>query len=154
MNWRPHFIIGAFSAAVLALILQNDIFVIFLAAVIGGISALAPDIDHDSSKIRKTADLTVPVFGIFFALSSTCYADADCIITNFRTIIISALAITGLYTIIITYLKPRHRGIVHTLLFAGIFFFLLFLISSLQFALFGFVGYVSHLVADKHVRLI
>lgn len=154
MNWRPHFAIGALTAAVLALILHNDIFVIFLASVVGGLSALAPDIDHDSSKIRKAADITVPIFGIFFALSATCYADATCVIDNFRTIIISALAITGLYTIVITYMKPKHRGITHTIVFAGIFFVLLFLISSFQFALFGLAGYASHLLADKHIRLI
>lgn len=154
MNWRPHFTIGAFAAAIVALILQQDIFVIFLAGIIGGISALAPDIDHDSSKIRKAADITVPIFGVFFALSSSCYADSACILDNWRNIIISALAITGLYTIIITYLKPKHRGITHTAAFALLFFMLLFTVSNFNFALFGLAGYASHLVADKHFRLI
>ena len=153
MNWRPHFTIGAFAGALMALILQFDIFVIFLAAVIGGISALAPDIDHDSSKIRKAADITVPIFGFFFSLSSSCYADTVCIMGNWRSIVISALAITGLYTIVITYLKPKHRGMTHTILFALIYFFLLYTISNTEFALFGFAGYASHLVADKHIRL-
>ncbi len=154
MNWRPHFIIGAFAGAIVALILQLNIFVIFLAAIIGGISALAPDIDHDSSKIRKAADITVPIFGVFFSLSSICYADVGCIIANWRTIIISALAITGLYTIVITYLKPKHRGITHTLLFALVYFGLLYTVSNFSFALFGLAGYVSHLVADQHIKLI
>ncbi len=154
MNWRPHFTIGAFAAAIVALILQQDIFVIFLAGIIGGISALAPDIDHDSSKIRKAADITVPIFGVFFALSSSCYADSSCILDNWRSIIISALAITGLYTIIITYLKPKHRGITHTAAFALLFFMLLFTVSNFNFAMFGLAGYASHLAADKHFRLI
>ena len=154
MNWRPHFTIGAFAGAILALILQYDIFVIFLAGIIGGISALAPDIDHDSSKIRKTADITVPIFGVFFALSASCYADITCIIGDWKSIVISALAITGLYTIVITYLKPKHRGITHTVLFALIYFCLLYTVANFSFALFGFAGYASHLLADKHVRLI
>ncbi len=154
MNWRPHFTIGAFAAAIVALILQQDIFVIFLAGIIGGISALAPDIDHDSSKIRKAADITVPIFGVFFALSYSCYADSSCILDNWRSIIISALAITGLYTIIITYLKPKHRGITHTAAFALLFFMLLFTVSNFNFAMFGVAGYASHLAADKHFRLI
>jgi len=154
MNWRPHFVIGALAAALLALVLQSDIFVIFLASIVGGLSALAPDIDHDSSKIRQAADITVPVFGVFFALSSTCYADFQCIASDWRTIIISALAITGLYTIVITYLKPRHRGITHTLVFAAVYFALLYAVANLSFALFGLAGYVSHLLADRHVKLI
>ncbi len=154
MNWRPHFTIGAFAGAIAALILQSDIFVIFLAGIIGGISALAPDIDHDSSKIRKAADITVPIFGVFFSLSSTCYADVACIVSDWRTIIISALAITGLYTIVITYLKPRHRGITHTVLFALVYFGLLYTVSNFSFALFGLAGYASHLLADQHIKLI
>lgn len=153
MNWRPHFTIGAFAGAIVALILEFDIFVIFLAGIIGGLSALAPDIDHDSSKIRKAADITVPIFGFFFSLSSSCYANVDCIMGSWRTIVISALAITGLYTIVITYLKPKHRGITHTILFALVFFALLYTVSNFAFALFGLAGYVSHLVADKHIRL-
>ncbi len=154
MNWRLHFVIGALAGAIVALALQFDVFVIFLAGIIGGIAALAPDIDHDSSKIRKAADITVPIFGVFFSLSSACYADVECIIADWRAIIISALAITGLYTTVITYLKPKHRGITHTILFALVFFFLLFTISNLSFALFGLAGYVSHLLADQHIRLI
>ncbi len=154
MNWRPHFAIGAFAAALLALILESNIFVIFLASIVGGLSALAPDIDHDSSKIRKAADITVPIFGVFFSLSSTCYADTACIIADWRTIIISALAITGLYTIVITYFKPSHRGITHTLVFAAVYFTLLYTVSNFSFALFGLAGYVSHLLADQHVKLI
>jgi inner membrane protein len=154
MNWRPHLIIGAFAGAIAALILQSSIFVIFLASLVGGLSALAPDIDHDSSKIRKAADITVPVFGVFFSLSSTCYADVACMITDWKTIIISALAITGLYTIVITYLKPKHRGITHTILFALVYFGLLYTISNFSFALFGLAGYVSHLVADWHIKLV
>lgn len=154
MNWRPHFTIGALAGAVMALVLQQEMFVIFLAGIIGGLSALAPDIDHDSSKIRKAADITVPIFGVFFSLSSSCYADAECIFINWREIIISALAITGLYTIVITYLKPRHRGATHTLAFALLFFMLLYTVANFNFALFGFAGYVSHLLADQHIKLI
>ncbi|NYZ76911.1 metal-dependent hydrolase [Candidatus Micrarchaeota archaeon] len=153
MNWRPHFTIGAFAGAIVALALHCEIFIIFLAAIIGGISALAPDIDHDSSKIRKAADLTVPIFGIFFALSSSCYTDVLCITDNWKGIIVSALAITGLYTIVITYLKPSHRGIIHSLLFALAYFAVLYAISDFAFALFGFVGYASHLLADGEIKL-
>ncbi len=153
MNWKFHFLIGAFVAALIALAFHFSIFTIFLAAVVGGVSALAPDIDHDSSKIRSIANYTVPIFSIFFVLSSSCYIDIACIAANWRNIFVSALAITGLYTIVMTYLKPSHRGVTHSILFAFIYFAILYAVSTLSFALFGLAGYLSHLVADGEIKL-
>lgn len=154
MNWQPHLIIGAFAGAVIAYFFQFDFLTILFAGIIGGMSALVPDIDYDSSKMRQIADKLAPLFALFFSISSLCSVDISCIGINWKGIIVSTLAITGLYAIVMTYLKPRHRGITHSISFSVIYFIALYILSNFQFALFGFAGYVSHLLADLEVKLL
>ena len=153
MNWREHLLIGLVVGGAIAAFMGMTPFMIIIAAAVAGFSALAPDIDHDSSKVRQVADFTVPIFALFFSVSSGC-AGFTCSFEDWQGILTAALAMVGAYAVIITYLKPRHRGIVHTLVFAVLYGVLLFVISNLTFAIFGFAGYVSHLLADKEIKIL
>ncbi|MBD3397698.1 hypothetical protein GF412_01040 [Candidatus Micrarchaeota archaeon] len=154
MNWPEHMFIGALFGLVLALFLQLPLIEGGLVAAMAAVSALAPDIDHDSSKIRKISNITVPIAAFGFSFASNCTESVMCTLEDLRYVIILGLAITGLYMIIITFFKPRHRGITHTVFAALIFAVFIYVFSDLNFALAGFAGYSSHLLADKHIRLL
>ena len=154
MNWPEHALIGGLVGVILALFLGLPIIEAALVIAMASISALAPDIDHDSSKIRKIANITVPIAAMGFAFVATCAEGAMCTLEDMRSVIILGLAITGLYMIVITFFKPKHRGITHTIFAAFIFAIFIYIFSDLNFALAGFAGYSSHLVADKHIRMI
>ena len=153
MNWIQHLIVGALAGLILCFFIGVPIHFALILIIFSAFSALAPDIDHSSSKIRQIADFTVPVFSLFFAFFSIC-SDFSCIFANWMEIIKTALIFTGIYAIIMIYLKPKHRGIIHTILFSFIYGTIVVFLAGWYFALSGFVGYFSHLLADKHIKLI
>ncbi len=154
MNWPEHMFIGALFGIILAFLLGLPILEAALIIAMASISALAPDIDHDSSKIRKIANITVPIAALGFSFAATCSEGFMCTLDDLRSVVVLGLAITGLYMIIITFCKPKHRGITHTIFAALIFAVFIYIFSDLNFALAGFAGYSSHLIADKHIKLI
>ena len=153
MNWIQHLIVGALAGLILCFFISVPIQFAIILIIFSAFSALAPDIDHSSSKIRQIADFTVPVFSLFFAFFSTC-SDFSCVVANWMEIIKTALIFTGIYAIIMIYLKPKHRGITHTLFFSLIYGAIVFFLAGWHFALAGLVGYLSHLLADRHIRII
>jgi len=146
--------IGALFGVILAFVLGLPIIEGALVVLMSSICALAPDIDHDSSKIRKIANVTVPIAALGFSFAATCTAGYMCNLEDLRAVVLLGLAITGVYMIVITFCKPKHRGITHTIFSALIFGLIIYVFSDLNFALAGFTGYASHLVADKHIRII
>lgn len=146
--------IGALFGLILALFLQLQIVEGLLITGMAAVSALAPDIDHDSSKIRRISNITVPIAAFGLSFASTCAEGVMCTLEDLRSVVILGLAITGLYMIIITFFKPKHRGITHTIFAAFIFAIFIYIFSDLNFALAGFAGYSSHLLADRHIRLL
>jgi inner membrane protein len=152
MKWFAHFVIGAAIGTVIAYFLGFSGITLVAGAAVAGLSALVPDIDHESSKARKIADFSAPVFALLFAVSSEC-ANLSCSADIWKVVVIIALALVGVYTIIMTYFKPKHRGMVHSISFAVFYGLLLFLLSDLSFALIGLAGFVSHLVADNEIKL-
>lgn len=153
MNWPEHLLIGLLLGGAIAAFMGLSPFMIILAAVISGFSALAPDIDHDSSKVRQITDVSIPVFALFVSVSGSCSGFA-CSFEDWQGIIISALAMVGAYAILLTYFKPKHRGITHTIVVALLYGALIYLMSNFTFAIFALAGYFSHLIADMHVRII
>jgi membrane-bound metal-dependent hydrolase YbcI (DUF457 family) len=153
MNYPEHLLIGLMAGAAVALAVGADIPLFASLVFVGGVSALVPDIDHDSSKIRKWADLGVPICGFVFSYSAIC-TGVMCGVENWHPILVNTLAIAGLYMIVITYLKPKHRGITHTLALAVAYGVAVWFFSNIEFGAAGLLGYVSHLAADRHVRLL
>ena len=153
MNWPEHLLIGLFVGGAIAAFMGLSPFMIILAAAIAGFSALAPDIDHESSKVRQITDISVPVFALFISISGGC-SGFSCSFEDWQGIIISALAMVGAYAILLTYFKTKHRGITHTIVVALLYGALIFLMSNFTFAIFALAGYTSHLLADMHIKLI
>jgi membrane-bound metal-dependent hydrolase YbcI (DUF457 family) len=48
---------------------------------------------------------------------------------------------------------PRHRGFTHTIVSCLAFTVLLYIFIDRFFALAGFIGYFSHLIADKELKM-
>lgn len=154
MNWPGHMLIGALAGALVAYFLGADLLTSSLIIGMASISALAPDIDLDSSKIRHAANLAVPLAAFSFAITTSCESNIQCVFAHKESILISGLAVVGLYMFIMVFLKPRHRGIIHTLSAAAVFGILVYILSDSTFAIAGFAGYFSHLLADRQIKLI
>jgi len=146
--------IGALAGVLVAYLLGADLLTSSLIVGMASVSALAPDIDHDSSKIRHAANFVVPLAAFSFAATSSCENNTQCIFAQRESILLSGLAITGLYMVIMVFLKPRHRGIIHTVAAAAVFGILVYILSDSTFAIAGFAGYFSHLLADRQIKLI
>jgi len=142
MNWPAHVLFGLVAGGIAAYFLNLDYFLVVFAVL----GALAPDIDHDSSKIRKIIDWSFPILAFFMAYSYFKKLD--------ESVFVYALAIIGVYHIIITYLKPKHRGITHTFIFAFLISAIVWFIFSLGAGVLFFIGYISHLVADAQAKLL
>jgi membrane-bound metal-dependent hydrolase YbcI (DUF457 family) len=142
MNWPAHVFLGLIAGWIAAYFLNIDYFLVVFSVL----GALAPDIDHDSSKIRKIIDWSFPILALAMVYS------------YFKTInemlLIYALALIGIYHIIITYLKPKHRGITHTFTFAFIISAVVYFLFSFNAAILFFIGYISHLAADMRVKIL
>jgi hypothetical protein len=126
-----------------------------MATAFAGLSALVPDLDHDSSKGRKWLDVAFIGFAFMTVYGSGCGTDL-CIpgMAQLGEMLVTFLAMAGAYFLFFRFLKPRHRGITHTLVACFVFSVLLYFMAGKNLALAGAVGYFSHLVADLHVKLV
>ena len=118
-------------------------------------SALVPDLDHRESMGKNILDVLFLLAAIFYSYSSICNQTV-CIpdISMLKTITIGVLSLLGAYFLFFKFLKPRHRGITHSILFAVIYSLMVFLLYGFNLAIAGLVGYLSHLLADKEFKII
>lgn len=143
MDWKGHVIFGAVLALLLFYFVLGVQDFASLASLffLAAISALIPDLDHELSTGRKLADSVALLFAMVFAF--------------FTNSIVAFFALVGLYFILYKLLKPKHRGITHTLFAVAVFTLLLYaLTQNSNFALAGLIGYSSHLIGDKTLKLI
>lgn len=141
MNWASHVLFGLIAGGIAAYFFNFDYFLVVFSVL----GALAPDIDHDSSKIRKIIDFSFPPLALAMVYSY--------FRTINETVIVYTLALIGIYHIVITYLKPKHRGITHTFAFAFLISAIIYLLFSLNAGILFFIGYASHLAADLKITL-
>ncbi len=156
MRWRSHVIIGAaLTFAVIYLLGQHDLEALGLLVAFGALSALVPDLDHDSSKGRKILDTAVIAFSLLAVYLWNCLGTI-CIPSGAKILpsLILFLAIVGGYFIAFRIFKPRHRGITHTLAANAVFGIALWVVFGDLIAIAGAIGYFSHLLADQHVKII
>ena len=119
----------------------SDYTLLFEFFVFGALSALVPDLDHSSSKGRQLLDKVVVAGSLlFFAF--------------LQNALFFALGIIAVYFIIFTFFKPQHRGITHSLVACFVFSVLIYFMFNFNFAVAGLVGYTSHLLADKEIKLL
>ncbi len=148
MDWRSHAIIGAVLAAVVLYFLHANLITISILSIFAAFSALLPDIDHSMSKIRVITDRAIVIFALLYGYNS---CNPSCQTLEFLK---TALLLIGIYFLAITFLKPRHRGITHSLLFTVLYGAFLYAFFDLNLAIAGVIGYGSHLLADRQIKLI
>lgn len=155
MDWRSHAVIGLILGFVASLLLGSDVVAILMITAFSGLSALVPDLDHDASKGRQWLDLAFVAFAGMTVYGSGCGTEI-CIpgVGALGEMLVTFLAMAGVYFLFFRFLKPRHRGITHTLLACFAFGVLVYFMAGKALAIAGIVGYFSHLAADQHVKLI
>ncbi len=144
MLWKDHFLFGFLLFLIIGLFFFDfSILDLLLFSLISGVAALLPDLDHKLSKARSILDKLVPISSfIVLYLYST-----DPIFS-----LIATLLISGIYFLMFVFFKPKHRGITHSV-------FALLLISLLLYLFYPyltlpiFIGYFSHLILDKCIKL-
>lgn len=145
MNWKPHFIIGIVLFFLLGyFVFHYDQVNLVILSLIAGFAALIPDLDHDLGKFRQWLNKLVPIcsFVLFFFYFRDWYSA-----------LITALIITGAYFVLFVFLKPKHRGITHTLV-ALVLLSIIVYFYDINLAYAFFIGYFSHLLADKCIKVI
>ncbi len=173
-NWRFHLFTGSLLAVFLIytsyylgfwylFVDQNRIQYLFWLHVIFIIllGSLIPDFDKSKTKIRHSLWL---ILGLFLVISIL-YLYYEKMSLNEMLFLFSIpfalLIILFLFGSLIPF---RHRGILHSLFGAGlysliwmIFEYLIFKMTISEVLLlgaFGFIGYISHLILDRDLKLI
>lgn len=159
MNWKPHVIIGCITAAIIFLFIYpawNNPFQLLLLILFAGLSALVPDIDHRESKGKTILDLGFILIVAGYVYATTCGKGGLCLpsFAVLKSMAITFLAMLGLYFLFFRFMKPHHRGITHTLLATVVFGALVYLLIDSLFAFAAIIGYASHLIADKKIKVI
>ena len=146
MNALQHLLAGVLAGAV-ALVLLGEPFTLPAAAVIA-MGALLPDADHHKTRMFQAVSLVIGI-GAFF-LSKPVMQQRFGEFNGGIASLCIGLAGTALFRL----LKPKHRGITHTVFAAALYAAITCFLSTPQLALAGFAAYASHLVADGHVKMI
>jgi len=140
MNYIEHLTIGVLIGF-LTLYAFNSInlnSIIFVS-----LCSILPDIDHPKS---KTSQL------LYFLIFTLSFLFIQPIIQKYSNLIISII-ITLLFSIttIILWLavKPKHRGVTHSLPFALLFMLIAVYFEGLAVGFAGFASYASHIIIDK-----
>ena len=154
MDWRTHALVAfTLTLVVFGFLWPQSMLGALGLAFLAGVSALLPDLDHEMSKGRAVLNRLVP-FAALAAVSSHTCSTLECFFSTEKliSILILTAALVGVYAIFFTYLKPKHRGITHSLLFTFLYGGILYLIAGAIIALAGFIGYASHLLLDRHIK--
>ena len=156
MDWKSHAVIGAAAASGTLFILgTGNPLELAAAAALGALSALVPDLDHNTSKGRQTLDATAIAAAFLVVYMSGC-GSTLCIptISSLQSMAVVSLSLLGAYFVFFTLFKPSHRGITHSLAACLAFGVLAYLVFGLKLGIAGLAGYLSHLIADKEIKLI
>lgn len=151
MQWFAHFVIGALIAGMLFYFLGNSAYTIAIYSLFAGACALVPDLDKEESKARRTLDLLVIFSAFILVYLAYCQSPVCVFSLEFAA---RFLGLLGLYFLVMMLFKPRHRGIVHSIIAAIVFSLAVLLILGLGFGIAAFIGYASHLLADRELKLL
>ena len=155
MNYPEHLFIGIVVAIPL-LVYFNTLNLTALAVAAFG--ALAPDIDHNKSKIFAIVSLALLIAVSllsypFFSSRFTAFAFFNSKINVFAVAL--SLLLGGAAVYIFRIAKPRHRGITHTFLAASVFAALIYLLTSqVGISIIALATYSSHLFADGVIKIV
>lgn len=148
MDWKSHLLFGLLLGAAVAFAAAFPMNGAVAFTLISGASALLPDLDMRKSKASKL--LYAAVFGVIaVAALFLSYSQGKDLEGFALYAAVLFLAVLGLDFL----LRPRHRGIMHSLSFMFALCLLLLLIFGEFFASAVAVGYFSHLLADFCLKL-
>jgi len=128
--------------------MQTALEPVVLSVVVLG--ALAPDVDHRRAKLFKAvmAAVFVASLVLFASVLQTLFGVQQPL--NWLYALAAALAAT----LLVFLLKPRHRGVTHSLLALAAFALAVYVLTqSTDYAFFGGLAYLTHLAADKELKL-
>ncbi len=147
MNWWQHVLVGLAASALAAYYFALPITPLLLSVAIVG--ALLPDVDHSKAKAFKALTALLLAGGFYFAFE---YLKTR--LEFAHALAASALIALGIAAIAFI-VKPRHRGITHSLLAVGVFTTLIYVLTAKQeIALIGGLAYFSHLAADLEIKIV
>ena len=134
----------------------KDVFTLAILIVFAVISSLLPDLDNKISKGTDLADKAAIILSFAFVISNTCTNSFSCFLdsSSLKTIFIYSLVLIGAYFIIVTFIRPVHRGMTHSLVLCFGFSVLIYFLLGFNFAVAGLIGYGSHLLADRELKLV
>ena len=150
MNWKSHILFGMLLSMIVFYIIGIDFYELIVYGVFAGIFALVPDLDHELSKGKKILDI---VFSLVI-LAILYWLECKGICIPSPNIFVNWLMVLGIYFLVFRFFKPKHRGMTHSIVFAVILASGLFFLVGYKMALAGFIGYCSHLIGDKEIKLI
>lgn len=147
MDWKAHVAIAVLlGAAVAYFLFPNDI---VLFSAMAGAGGLLPDLDLRKSKGSQMLYAAAIAFAVLAA-----YVNSFAVGKGWREFLLCFAAIAAVLAVADILVRPRHRGVMHSVLF-------LLLVSAACFLLFGamvalavFAGFLSHLLADKCIKLV
>ena len=147
MNWWQHALVALAVGLIAAFYFAVPATPLLLAVIVVG--GLAPDVDHHKAKAFKALTALLLAGGFYFAFG---YLKTR---LEFVYALGASVLIAGGIAAIAFVVKPRHRGITHSLLAVGVFTALVFILTNKQeIALLGGLAYFSHLAADLEIKLI
>ena len=147
MDWKAHIAIAVLLGAAVAYFFFPDGIALFSA--IAGIGGLLPDLDLRKSKGSRMLYAAAIVAALVAACWSSFAAGK-----GWQEFLLYFVVIAAVLAAADILIRPRHRGIMHSLLF-------LLLLSAACYPLFGVlaacavsVGYFSHLLSDRCIKLV
>jgi len=126
------------------------------------LGSLLPDLDHPDSVIHRGTKpiVSVSIGSVLYLWSRTLEVEPAFLAPALHWGIGALGALVGWY--VFTWLMPRHRGVVHSLLFALIYAIIAFFTVSyglklgtgpgLHVGLSAFLGYSLHLLLDRSIK--
>lgn len=151
MNWKQHLAIGLLFISPLILFLyfyfQLPNTFIFYGLFIGLFSSLLPDIDHKRSKIHRWIKT---ILFIVITITAFDYFNTG----NQLNALLTSVGTAFIITTALTFFKPRHRGITHSMIALVLLGALTYYFLGSLLAIVTALGYFSHLLADLELKLI
>ena len=146
MDWKAHLLFGILLGAAAAIFIFH-----FGPAdtirfcIISGVCALLPDLDLRKS---KASQITYVLAGAAILAAATYLSGG-----NAASAMAYLAALIAAFFILDFFIRPRHRGVMHSLLFLCIAALLSYFALGWFIAAAFLTGYFSHLLADGVLKL-
>ncbi len=152
MDWKAHLLVGCiFGAVVGASLFGFGIFELALFSLAAGFCALLPDLDLRKSKASEIlyAAAGIVIIAAAYYLSGMASGASARSISDFA---IYALLLVLFAMLLDLFFRPKHRGVMHGILFLALITAAAYFTLGWFLALALATGYLSHLLADMCIK--